>query len=114
MKKIKFSHVYEKLKHTCEGILIPPEYATLLEVFLVNVEDLHPCFIEYDTLYFDTDPNQRRWVHYKLPTGKVLVLLFKSGCFLFTTIRRYTPRKYEYYLNSRGEEFKIVFDKKEV
>ncbi len=44
------------------------------------------------------------------PAGKVLVLLFRSDCFLFTTIRRYTPRKYEYYMGCRGEEFEIVFE----
>lgn len=111
MKKIKFSHLYEKFNHTCEGVPNPPEYAVLLEVFLVDdVEDLHPRFVEYDTLYFDKNPDQRRWVHYKLPAGKVLVLLFRSDCFLFTTIRRYTPRKYEYYMGCRGEEFEIVFE----
>ena len=104
-KTIRFSHFYTKLNHTSKSIPTPPQYATLLEVFVCNTEELHPGFIEYDTVYFDEKLN--KWKNYPLPPGKILVLLFDSAGFLFTTIRRYTPRKHEYYKNSRGELFKI-------
>ena len=88
----------------------PPKDALLLEVFKVNSEDLHKRFIEYDTIYFNQEENN--WNYYKLPKGEVLVLLLKSefadeSVDLWTTIRRFTPQKYEYYKNARGEEFEI-------
>lgn len=88
---------------------LPPKEAVLLEVFKVNSKDLHLRFVEYDTIYFDDENNN--WAYYKLPKGDVLVLLLKSELNdapdLWTTIRRYTPQKYEYYKKSRGETFKI-------
>ena len=108
MKTIRFSHFYSKLNHACEDVAVPPKTAMLLEVFLVDSRDLHKRFIEYDTSYFDK--KEQTWKHYKLPTGRVLVLLFKSVDLLFTTIRRYTPRKYDYYRNCRGELFNIVVE----
>ena len=106
IKTIKFSHFYEKLNHSCEGIPNPPQYATLLEVFLALRDSLHQAFIHYDTTYFDREKN--KWEQYKLPEGLLIVLLFKSDCFLFTTVRRFTPRKYEYYRENRGKLFKII------
>ena len=103
MKTIEFSHIYDKFYHTCEDIPIPPKKAKLLEVFLVDRKELSPDFIRYDTLYRDGD----KFKQYRLPSGKLIVLLFKTYCFMFTTIRRYTETKYQYYLNSRGEEFEI-------
>jgi len=103
MKTIKFSEVYEKFPDTNIS------QAILLEVLRVKSEDLHPRFIEYDTIYFDKLANN--WAYYKLPKGEVLILILKSAsCHaeeLWTTIRRYTPQKYEYYKNLRGETFKI-------
>jgi hypothetical protein len=113
MKTIKFSEVYEKMPFYADN---PPTQATLLEVFKVNSEDLHKRFIEYDTIYFDKKINNL--AYYKLPKGEVLVLILKSQMFndnnfdLWTTIRRFTPSKYEYYKKSRGETFNIEIVKK--
>ena len=110
MPKIRFSHSYPKLE--CDGLLT--KYAILLEVFRVKSEELHPRFVEYDTIYWDNTENN--WCYYKLPKGDVLVLLFQSTTidrFLFTTIRRYTPKKYEYYRKMRGKEFEVVIEEKE-
>ena len=102
MKKVRFSHHYEKLKF---GFFTPDRFnAILLEVFIVDTEKLHQRFIEYDTLYYENGKPK----YYRLPKGKALVLLFKSDDFLFTTIRRFTPKKYDYYMKNRGEMFKIV------
>ena len=80
-----------------------PKTAILMEVFKVNSKDLHKKFVEYDTVYFDLN----RWEYYKIPDGEVLVLLLQSLDMIWTTIRRYTPEKFEYYKNSRWEEFEI-------
>ncbi len=107
MNKIKFSEKYEKMPNP-DGDSIPIE-ATLLEVFKVKTEDLHKRFIEFDTKFFNE--KERNWNYYKLPSGEVLVLLLKSDhineSYLWTTIRRFTPQKYEYYRNLRGESFEI-------
>ena len=103
MKKIKFSHWYDKfpdnINHTVSVIL--------MEVFRINSKDLHKRFIEYDTSYYDKKNNECGY--YKLPNEYVLVLLFRTHFDeLFTTIRRSTPEKDKYYMNARGEEFKVV------
>jgi len=111
MPKIKFSHEYFKLQ--CGKST--PEKARLLEVFRDKTENLSTCFIEYDTMYYDK--KKHSLAYYKLPKGEVIILLFQnadpSDPFLFTTIRRYTPKKYEYYKKMRGKEFEVVIEEKE-
>lgn len=109
MKQIKFLHEYDKmLNNSFEEI---PKKAILLEVFVKDSEELHPRFIEYDTIYFGH--KTKIWKYYKLPKGKVMILLFESffaneEIMLWTTIRRFTPQKYEYYNKARLENFEIV------
>ena len=108
MKQIKFAHEYNKmLNNPFEEM---PKRATLLEVFVKPSEELHPRFIEYDTIYFNQEINNHEY--YKLPQGQVMILLLKSkfvnGVMLWTTIRRFTPQKYMYYNKARLEEFEIV------
>ena len=113
MPKIRFSHNYWKLKAFSPFFpkYTMPSHATLLEVFKTKTEELHKMFVNYDTVYYDE--KSKKWKHYKLPKGEVIVLLFKSvmpGNFLFTTIRRYTPQKYGYYKRMRGKDFEIVIE----
>lgn len=109
-KTIKFSETYAKMPFYMNS---PPKDALLLEVFEVNSEDLHKRFVEYDTSYFNQKENN--WNYYKLPKGEVLVLLLKSefgdSVDLWTTIRRFTPQKYKYYKEARGEVFNIEIQK---
>ncbi len=101
MKQIKFSQKYEKFNDNI------PRTVVLLEVFKVKVKDLHPRFIEYDTIFWNHDLNN--WSNYSIKhLDIVLVLLFKYGDRIFTTIRRFTGTKYDYYKKSRGEDFNIV------
>ena len=105
MLKINFSDIYDKLlDEHCDVI----EIATLMGVYEINLEEQHEAFLLYDT-------NNGK---YKLPKkGKYLMLLFEkinvstisyeTGRNLFTTLRRYTPRKAEYYKSHIGEEFNI-------
>jgi len=95
MKQIKFSHHYTKLGAQ------PPHIATLLEVIDVQLEDLSIPFLAYDTNYIGGK--------YPLPLkGKYLLLLFLAKGMLFSTLRRSTPTKRKYYINSIGEQFKVV------
>lgn len=89
---IKFSHRYDKM---------PPgfEKSKLLGVFVHERSDLSDDFIEYDTVYDGR--------YYPLPkkgTYMILLLLSKRG-FLWTTIRRFTPQKFDYYDRNVGKMF---------
>ena len=76
--------------------------AKLLETIQVRLEDLSPAFLAYDT------DNGK----YKLPVqGLYIMLIFeKKNSNIFTTIRRFTPQKYEYFSSKRGEKFKIEIE----
>lgn len=97
---IKFSHRYPKLLDKNDSVI---GIATLLDVTLVEVEDLHPSFLAYDT-----DNGS-----YPLPKrGAFLQLVFlkpSSGIAanLFTTLRRAAPGKHGYYASMVGREFII-------
>jgi len=98
MPKIKFSHQYMKLA-------IQTECATLLQVFVTDAEELSKEFRDYDTAYFAEGGAK----YYELPKGKVLVLVFEDSDnnYLFTTIRRWTPEKEQYYKNLQGETLEV-------
>lgn len=107
MLKINFSHEYSKMEYNEERKI--PKKAILMEVFKIDSRDLHPRFIEYDTSYFDKEKNN--WAYYKLPEKEVIVLLLKTNEMIWTTIRRFTPKKFEYYRKNRWQEFKIFITK---
>lgn len=91
MYRIKFSHQYKKLNGE--------SLAELKDVIPIELERQTKGFIDYDAEGI-----------YKLPKkGIFLVLVFLGGYgTLFTTLRRHTPRKYEYYSNLIGEQFEVV------
>lgn len=95
---IKFSHDYEKLPLLWENTR-----AVLLRVQRVRLEDQSFAFIDYDTKI-------RQGGYYPLPkAGDFIVLLFQHETgMLFTTIRRYTYEKKEFYLNHRQESFRLI------
>lgn len=105
MPKIKFSHTYSKLLDGYNDLI---ESAVLLCVYEIDLEHQHPLFLAYDT-----DNGL-----FPLPKkGKYIMLLFKkplkTGAVdenLFTTLRRYTSQKYDYYYDLVGKEFEIVLD----
>jgi len=105
MKKIKFSHYYNKFRETSACPENKPQYLT--QIFIVDRKDLTESFIEYDTLI--DEPNMKM-AYYELPKGKLMVLLFCSGNRLWTTIRRWTPQKEKYYQSLIGQEFEIVIN----
>jgi len=102
MKSIAFSHVYKKLLDEHNDLI---EYATLINVINIDLENMPSCFIDYDT-----DDGE-----FKLPPkGKYLMLMFLKpheewveSRDLFTTLRRQTPEKEQYYRAAIGERFDI-------
>lgn len=118
-KMIKFSHSYNKMPFE-DWIPNTKLAATLLEVFVAEKKALSEGFIEYDTSYFvrdySTSETFLKKQHYQLPNGKLLILLLQtsnsSGLRLWTTVRRHTPAKEEYYRKLRGEKLIILIDDK--
>jgi len=105
MPKIKFSHKYTKLADHFNDTI---KTARLLGVFTIYLQEQHAAFLNYDT---DNGT-------YGLPTsGEYMILLFQkpdtpgvTGKNLFTTLRRYTPQKMNYYMGEVGEIFDIVLN----
>jgi len=97
--KIKFSHKYRKLSDNEGGHITS---AILLMCKQVYLEDLSSSFLDYDTDYG----------LFSLPKkGLFLMLLFSKndGVDLFTTLRRYTDEKFQYYSDAVGEIFDIEY-----
>lgn len=103
MRTIKFSHKYAKL---ALGDKFTPE-AELLQALRIHYKDLSEPMITYDTLYVE----DKVMDIYELPETELILLIFKSsiGAFIFTTLRRYTPKKWDYYKASEGEIFKVEY-----
>jgi hypothetical protein len=103
MKKIKFSHWYFKLFNVYSEN-DSNRIATLLQALKINYSDLSNDMIKYDATYGNEEI-------YDLPKTDLIFLVFnahrlKGG--IFTTIRRYTPNKWEYYKGSEGETFEVI------
>jgi hypothetical protein len=100
MHQIKFSEHYYKFGR----IRKLPIVCTLLQCFKLHFNDLSDTFKIYDTCYFDGE--------YELPKTELIVLLLlntdEMEPFVLTTIRRYTPSKWNYYKNLEGEQFRLV------
>jgi hypothetical protein len=83
---------------------------TLLEVLESKFENLSDQFIKYDTGYYCGGNYQRP------EKGDCLVLLFLgSGVIwgteeLFSTVRRSTPKRREYYMSQRGKRFIVEIE----
>lgn len=100
---IKFSHVYNKMPRDFQ-------HSKLLDVLPVRLEDLSPDFLRYDTTYLDGGEERQ----YPLPAkGAYMILLLQAGeghGQLWTTIRRQTKTKLDYYKSHIGDvaECKVV------
>lgn len=98
MNKIKFSHRYEKLHnlYTESGVI-------LIQVFECKLSELSKEFLEYDTKIVDAG-------FYKLTSKENLVLIFKTfNGKIFTTVRRSTPEKRDYYKSKIGKQFQVEY-----
>lgn len=73
----------------------------LLQVLEIDLADLTAEMLAYDTAHST----------YPLPTkGAYLMLIFQKpgSIHLFTTLRRSTPEKLEYYWSKIGERFNVL------
>jgi len=108
METIKFSHEYFKMPEVFFDKGKQNTY--LIGVSFANIKDLPEEFVEWDTLYEENNELK----HYELPKGKVMVLLLftvkpnpDGRKTLWTTIRRWTPDKEDFYSNLIGKEVNI-------
>ena len=104
MNIIKFSHKYVKMLQNED--VKTPSTAQLIGVFKTTKQELSKEFIEYDTKYFDNQ-SPTQYSYYPLPDGELFVLFLKSGTMMWTTVRRFTPQKYGYYINNCGKTFEV-------
>jgi hypothetical protein len=106
MQKIKFSHRYWKMPVVVEH---KPTY--IVGVNKVHYKDLPAGFVTYDTLYPSED-EVREIRYYPLPkTDLIILTLFtdsEQSPKVWTTIRRYTSKKFEYYKKLMMKEVNIV------
>lgn len=94
MNKIKFSHKYFKMP-------IGFEKSTLLQVININKDEISDSFYDYDTTY-PTGFNEV--ARYPLASGKLIIIMLKSQTgLLWTTIRRWTSEKEQYYRRLVGQ-----------
>jgi len=91
--KIKFSHNYKKLNNE--------KSAELRDVIIINLERQAKSFLEYDTEGIYNLPEKGTYI--------ALIFLGKNGT-LFTTLRRYTPMKYKYYVSHLNDFFEILIE----
>lgn len=104
MKTIKFSNDYEKLPKIWEGT-----QATLISMTDVDISKLknsHPAFIKYDSKIRGKD----EYFPLDFDRGLILVFIHHNTGIPFTTIRRFTPRKADYYHMSVLETFKLEYN----
>jgi hypothetical protein len=106
--KIKFSNEYLKF-----GNLQLPIKCKLFQCFKIHYDELSRIFKNYDTRYFADKKFTIK--SYDLPKTELIVLLLAMNIdsppyhvYLLTTIRRYTPRKWEYYKSREGKMFELV------
>ena len=97
--KIKFNNVYAKLINPVTHIRYT--YTTLLEAIPYHYEDLSLSFRLYDTANTD---------YVLLNSGRCIILIFRTPCGIFTTLRNLTPHKLKFYRARIGEDFEIVIN----
>lgn len=97
MATIKFSYPFKKLAAN-SGLI---EQALLLQVIQIDLSDITQEMRDYDT-DFGVYPLPKK--------GAYLLLLFmkQNGGGCFTTLRRETPSKLEYYKSLQGSWFTII------
>jgi len=105
MNKIKFSHTYNKFNRIDFN---KEDIAILMQCFKIHHDELNSVFKNYDTAWSHGAVTE--W--YELPKSDLIVLLFRHTATdtVFTTIRRYTPDKFEYYKFKQGDYFQIHFN----
>ena len=95
-KTINFSFEYTKLYYQ--------ETAMLVAVYKTTKQRLSKLFLSYDTCYHDK--NEVKF--YNIPDTELIFLIFLGDQNIpFTTIRKYTAKKWSYYKNTQGQIFEL-------
>lgn len=102
---IKFSHEYYKMPR-----ILDKSKTYLIGASVIHYKGLPEGFIEYDTGY----SNGIEQLNYPLPkTNLIILTLFTDSeqtAIVWTTVRRYTPAKYDYYQDLIGKEVTIKIE----
>ena len=102
MNKIRFSHVYDKLR----GIDLSKP-AVLIRIEMIDdVREVGKEFIEYDSKFHNSHGDLEFYPLKKNLKYMILYFMDDKGL-LFTTIRRYTPAKLDYYQRNYNCGFEI-------
>lgn len=107
-KTIEFSKEYTKLFYQEEAVLIA--------LFKTDRSKLNPMMLSWDTEYVEDGIKK----HYHIKEGPLIFLVFLGNFNIpFTTVRTYTPKKYDYYKNAMRERFVLkrgagLYDNSEV
>jgi hypothetical protein len=103
---IKFSHEYYKMP-----VCVKTRTTYLVGVTKVPFSLLPESFISYDTIYTEKD----KPAYYPLPKGDLILLTLFTDSeqtpTVWTTIRRYIPKKYDYYVGLIGSSVRIEITK---
>lgn len=99
--KIRFIRDFDKLPNSVHG-----KKARLFFTRIIELEKQTQAFLEFDTRY-----RHKPFGHYELSQfGKRLLLIFDcEGC-IFTTIRQFDWKTYDYYRGLEGELLEVVLD----
>jgi len=105
MNKIRFSHMYDKLR----GVDLSKPAVLIRMEEIQDIRMLPENFLVYDTKYHNSNGDKE---YYPLKKDQKYLLLYfmDDKGLLFTTIRRWTPGKWEYYFQSQGYGFDIVIN----
>lgn len=93
-KTIEFSHEFTKLMYQ--------QAAVLIAMYKTQKSKLSPTFLSYDTEYFEKGIRK----YYHIEQEELIFLIFLGEFNIpFTTIRSYTPKKFDYYKSALREKF---------
>ena len=106
MKEIKFSHNYKKLPENWEGtcaVLLSVSYIPDLERWFLKL----PQMRELDAKF----RGEEGYYQFDFKEGLLLIFLHLNSSKLFSTIRRFTDWKWDYYKESVYETFILEREK---
>ena len=107
MKKIAFSELYSKLtpfQMTVYGKgYVDVQLIAVLKVLSCELEE---CFWDYDA---DGIENVQKFGYVDNGDKNLIMLIFRHQNRVFTTVRPFKWRTYEYYSKAVGEMFQVVF-----
>jgi len=108
MLTIKFSHDYYKLPDSWKNTSALLISATAVDV--TSLKKLEPKFIAYDTWIRNDGEEGARFYPLDFKDGIILFLIHKDTGKPFTSIRRHTPQKMQYYQSNLFKDFILIYD----